>query len=298
MIMKKGKAKTATMKKAKPDITSVFKHLPQRTFTRSQIEAILSEYRDDWRLPESITVYQFIRFMLDETDLDVVKFEFPSRTIVRYPWGEVSIYDLVLSLRPDSYFSHYTAMYLNDLTEQVPRTIYSNFEQSPKPRSDATLEQSRIAAAFRRKPRVSNNRASYNDFDICLVNGKFTKKLGVIDIEGPEGELISVTNVERTLIDITVRPFYAGGVFEVLKAYKLAKGQVSVNKLAAMLKKIDYLYPYHQAIGFYLERSGVYKDSLLRLLEKLGTDYDFYLTYQMKDTDYSRRWRLHFPKGL
>ena len=34
---------------------------------------------------------------------------------------------------------------------------------------------------------------------------------------------IRLTNIERTLIDIAVRPVYSGGVFEVLKAYRLAK---------------------------------------------------------------------------
>ena len=108
--MKKGKTVTARMQKAKPDIVSVFEGLPQTTFSRNQIETILSEHRDEWKLSESITIYQFIQFMLDETELDVVKFSFPSRTIIRYHFGNVSIYELAQSLKPDSYFTHYTAM--------------------------------------------------------------------------------------------------------------------------------------------------------------------------------------------
>ena len=49
-----------------------------------------------------------------------------------------------------------------------------------------------------------------------------TNALGVIEIQGSEDETLKVTGIERTLIDIAVRPVYAGGVFEVLKAYKLA----------------------------------------------------------------------------
>ena len=125
-----------------------------------------------------------------------------------------------------------------------------------------------------------------------------TGGLGIIRSEGPEGEKLRVTNVERTLIDITVRPFYAGGVFEVLKAFKLAKDQVSINKLAATLKKIGYVYPYHQAIGFYLERSGVYKESSIDIFRRMDKNYDFYLTYQIRDKEYSKDWRLFYPKGL
>jgi predicted transcriptional regulator of viral defense system len=117
-------------------------------------------------------------------------------------------------------------------------------------------------------------------------------------MDSPEGGRIRVTDVERTLIDVTVRPVYAGGPFEVLKAYKVARPKVSVNKLAATLKKLDYIYPYHQAIGFYLERAGVYTESSIALLRKFDFKYDFYLTHQIKEKAYSERWRLYFPKGL
>ena len=83
-----------------------------------------------------------------------------------------------------------------------------------------------------------------------------TNNLGVIFFKDREGGSIPTTNIERTLIDIAVRPVYSGGVFEVLKAYKMAKDKVSINKLAAYLKKIGYVYPYHQVVGFYLEKSG------------------------------------------
>jgi len=119
-----------------------------------------------------------------------------------------------------------------------------------------------------------------------------------VDGQTLEREKIIFTDIERTIIDITVRPFYAGGVFEVLKAYRLAKGKVSINKLSAMLKTINYIYPYHQAIGFYLERAGGYKDSVIRIFKKIDIKYDFYLTYQMREMSYSKEWRLYYPKGF
>ena len=286
------------MKMPKLDLIKHFEGLPAKIFTRAQIEEILSENREFWRLSNSTTVHSLINFMLAQTKLESVKFEFPNRNIMRYTWGKVPSYEIINSLKPDSYFTHYTAVYLYELTEQIPKTVYLNFEQSRKVNRDKKLEQSRIDAAFKRRVRVSNNIALYNDHKICILNGMYTGQLGVTEIEGPEGAQIRATNIERTLIDITVRPVYAGGVFEVLKAYRLAKGKVSVNKLAAMLKKLDYIYPYHQAIGFYLDKSGVYKESSIKLLRKFDMNYDFYLTYEMKDTSYSKKWRLYFPKGF
>jgi predicted transcriptional regulator of viral defense system len=131
-----------------------------------------------------------------------------------------------------------------------------------------------------------------------MLNGMYTGNLGVIKMPGPDGETLSITNMERTLIDITVRPEYAGGIYEVLKAYRLAKDKVSINRLVAILKEINYVYPYHQAVGFYLEKAGVYKQSQLDLVQRFKMKYDFYLMHKMKDYEYSQKWRLYYPKGF
>ena len=153
--------------------------------------------------------------------------------------------------------------------------------------------------AFRNPQRKSNAIAIFDDMRVVLLNGMYTENLGVIEFEETPGGVISVTDIERTLIDIVVRPVYSGGVSEVLKAYRVAKERgVSINKLCSRLKELNYIYPYHQAIGFYLEKAGVYSESQIRLLEKFEIKYDFYLAHQMKETEFSEKWRLFYPKGF
>ncbi len=103
-----------------------------------------------------------------------------------------------------------------------------------------------------------------------------------------------MTSLERTLIDIAVRPAYSGGVGEVEKAYERAKETVSVNKLNAMLKKLKFIYPYHQAIGFYMEKAG-YRDAQLNLMKAHPFEFDFYLNYVMQEREYAPTWRLYYP---
>ncbi len=111
------------------------------------------------------------------------------------------------------------------------------------------------------------------------------------------GGMLPVTKLERTLIDITVRPRYSGGIVHVLDAFRGAKGRARVPVIVATLKQLGYVYPYHQAVGFLLERAG-FEPGKLEPLRALGLEFDFYLVHGMKDRDYDKNWRLFFPKGL
>ena len=67
--------------------------------------------------------------------------------------------------------------------------------------------------------------------------------------------------------------------------------------MIAMLKKLDYVYPYHQAAGFYMQLAG-YDPSRYERLKKLGLKNDFYLAHDIRDRAYSDEWRLFYPKGF
>jgi len=283
---------------AKKDIIALFEDYAKNIFSYDDISKILDENRRFWRLPVNLTANAFIGLLTDHTKLKRYEINFPREKILRFAWGEISAFSLALNLKKNSYFTHYTALFWHNLTDQIPKTIYVNYEQSKKNAKDAELAQDRIDRAFSNRPRISSNIAAFGDHKICLLNGKFTNRTGVTEIITPENDKIMVTEIERTLIDVVVRPAYSGGIHEVLNAYKKAAGRVSINKLSAMLRKLNYIYPYHQAIGFYLQRAGVYREAQIRLLKKFDFEFDFYITHQMKETEYSKEWRLYYPKGF
>jgi hypothetical protein len=183
------------------------------------------------------------------------------------------------------------------MTSKRPDQIYLNYPQERKTAGDSALDQNRIDLAFRGPVRVSKNSAAFRRNQILLLNSMGHKDLGIIEMAGPENTKIRITDVERTLIDIVVRPVYSGGLTNVLAAYRKARGKASISRLAKMLKALNFSYPYHQSIGFCLERSE-YKDAEIAFLRQFPIRFDFYLDYQMAETDYSNDWRLHFPKSL
>ena len=203
---------------------------------------------------------------------------------------------MALSLRPRSYLSHGTAVFLHALNEQLPKTIYANQEQSAKP-SSGRLSQERLTLAFTHRQRTSSYVYAMESFRVVLLSGKQTGDLGVMTLKGPQGEEVRGTGIARTLIDIVVRPAYAGGIVQVLEAYRGAKGRVEAGEIVRTLRKLDYVYPYHQSVGFLMERAG-YAPQECAKLRRLGTNYDFYLIHGMKKPKHDPKWRLFFPEGI
>lgn len=282
---------------ALPDIKSIFDENGSKTYSRLDIGKIISKHRAGWRLAQSMSLTKFIDEMLESTKLQLTVIECREKTSTRYTWGDASALSISLSLYKKSYLSHGTAIFLHGLTDQLPKTIYVNREQSPKPSPSGSLSQESIDRAFSNKPRTSNYKCTFNDSVCLLLSGKNTNQLEVINVEDSNGFYLSVTSLERTLIDIAVRPIYSGGIFNVAEAYKSAINQLSLNVLIATLKKLNYKYPYHQAIGFYLSRAGM-EESKLERLKELGIKHKFYLDYLLVNPEFDTKWSIFYPKGL
>ena len=281
---------------ARSDIESALDSLPSRVLTTEIVTSLLNQQRENWRLG-NIPSQSFLRLLEEHSHLQTVKLSFPTRPITRLIWRKTSEYEIAQSLNEKGYFSHYSAIYFNGLTEQVPKIFYFNIEQAVRP-GGGTLVQESIDRVFRGKCRQSSRIASLGARSMCVLNGGNTDNLGVFSRKLAQAETeIRVTDTERTLIDAAVRPAYSGGVHQVLTAFKNAAKSVSVNRLVSYLLKINYTYPYHQVIGFYMERAG-FRSAQIDLLNEFKIEFNFYLDYGLKNPDFNSRWRLFVPKGF
>ena len=269
--------------------------MPRRILRRSDISDQLREHRSEWDA-WNITVDEALEILLEQKVL--VKEEFTSkkyRSIVRYVKGHHSALELGLSLQRDSFLSHRTALEVHGI-DASSDTVYVNREQSPKDPPEE-ITQAGINRAFRNKQRRSKYIFGHVATKYVLLTGKHTGRAGVKKMKAPSGEMVDVTDIERTLIDIVVRPAYAGTIELVADVYIKFATNVDVSHMIQLLKRLDHAYPYHQSIGFLLERAG-YSDAGCVKLEALGKKFDFYLDYGMKHPKYNTRWRLHYPASL
>lgn len=270
-----------------------------KSFTENKFREIFSKNRYKWNVPSNkyskqVLVYLTNRKVLSENIFSDVSNE--NKLI--YSWKTQDEFTIISGLKSDSYFTHYSALYLHQLSLQIPKTVYLNFEHKSVMSSNGDgnfLTQESIDNAFKGSQRKSSLSYSYLEKKIILTNGKHTNKLGVIKRINSE-QCFEYTDIERTLLDISVRPVYAGGVFEVLEAYKLAKGKVNVTKMADYLSQLNFIYPYHQVVGFYIEKAG-YNENDIEFFKK-EMKFNFYLTYDIRNKEFSEKWKLYYPKGL
>jgi hypothetical protein len=288
------------MKVAKAPIHRYFEHSPQKVFRQADLHQLFEQHRVAWRL-SAVGLKDFMRLLPAYSKFRRLDIPFPGRMQTCYVWGDSQLLASLLALDPKGYLSHQTALELHQLVADRSETVYLNVEQTHRPRDDQmVLEQSRIDAAFKRAPRVSNSVVAFQGGRVCLLSGMHTGMLGVVSAPFPHvapEQLLRVTGLERTLIDIAVRPAYSGGPDQILRAYTAAKPRTSIPTLMAMLAKLNYVYPYHQAIGFCLERAG-HDQAALAPLRGLPMEHDFYLAHRMGTTAYIPRWRLHVPADL
>jgi hypothetical protein len=290
--------RTSRLQIARADILKAFEAAPRRVFGAEDIGEMLEQNRAFWRLSSRTGLRKFIEFLLEKSDLrkkEIVPVNHDIPAIYRYVWKEASPFEVALSLKKDAYLCHGTAVAIHGLNDQIPNRLYLNKEQSPKSGSGG-LTQAGIDRAFANQQRETRLVYRFDETEVAIVWGKNTGNLEVIGMNYG-GANLRVTSVERTLIDIAVRPAYAGGPLQVLAAYRGAMEKVSVGVLIATLRKLEYIYPFHQAIGFYMERAG-YPESKYKRLKEPGLKFDFYLSYGVKDPEYVPNWRIYIPRGL
>lgn len=281
-------------------ITGFFDSLGKRVFLRSELVRLIYKNREQWAIVQDASPDDVIDDFVESLPLRyfVLKSDNYTHEFQRYGWRTPDPLEVAASIRaPKSYLCHSSALFMHKLVDHFPHELCVNYEQSDKPKPSGGLTQESLHRAFRAKQRESAFTFRYVECHIVVLSGKHTGGLGVGEMPLATGAKVRVTTLERTLIDATVRPGYAGGVASVLEAYRRAHRQVSVPKLVDTLKELDYVYPFHQAIGFYMERAG-FAAKQLALLKAQGTNWDFYVAHSIRNPVFNREWRIHHPKDL
>jgi predicted transcriptional regulator of viral defense system len=281
-----------------PQIKAEIEKLPERIYNLEEIQNLLEQLRTKHLVANMTAFHEFAEVLKRERLLkEILLSETPY--IIRYVKGEVNILALAVSISSNTHISHYTALVLHKLIQAKELDpIYLTREQSAKKivNSRDDLDQEVVDKVFLREQRVSQITYEWKGYRIILLKGKNSDQLGTIPFRYLK-EKVLVTDIERSLIDCTVRPQYAGGIKNVIEAFSASKNKIVAEKLFHYLTELDFIYPYHQSIGFLLEYTN-YPEETINLFKQLPRKINFYLDYALNRKVLNTTWNVYIPEEL
>ncbi|HUC81008.1 MAG TPA: hypothetical protein VMR70_08835 [Flavisolibacter sp.] len=266
--------------------------LPVAVHTPGTLGNIIADFARAINDPLEDEPAAYLQFLIKQGSLEAIYLDTPSGTLERYLIGIPSLAEIALSLKDNSYLSHASAAFIHGLINEEPPIVYVSKEGYPRQKETIVLAQEAIDTAFAKPQRRSGTEITWQGHQFLLLTGQYSEGEGVEQ----KGKL-RLTDLERTLLDITVRPQYGRGANTVLQAYREGKGRIDVQRLRQLLEHLNYHYPYHQAIGFYLTRAG-YSSKELKCFRSMKKRHRFYLDYQMNAPLYDETWQVYYPQDL
>lgn len=287
----------SSIKVAEPTIQKYFDQNHRKVYNTPDLRNVIEVNRKKWRLPKTVSAQkiteQFVKYGIVNS-LELTHTKKAAKILFQVKDSQIDPLEMGINIQQGLYYTHYTAMSLHELTNQIPKSYYLNCERS-NPTERLKVSQEIIDQNFSHKVRKSSNIYTYLGLQYILQQGVYTNKLGVIYM-GTHTPIL-VTDLERTLIDISVRPGYSGGVMEVLEAFRIAKNTLKTDVFIRYLSELNFSYPYHQAIGFYMSHAE-YGDEVINHLKSYGLTKKFYLTHNIKQPQFSEEWNLVYPLGF
>ncbi|MGA2742968.1 MAG: hypothetical protein ABSG65_36715 [Bryobacteraceae bacterium] len=145
-------------------------------------------------------------------------------------------FEIAMALVHPAAISHWSAMHHHNLTEQIPRRVFVSTTQGSAPRVASTTCQ--------------------------FVQVKPEHFFGAEQIWIGEAR-VSITDLERTLVDGLWMPRYCGDFAEVLHAFEVAAAHLDLDKIVGYALRLGGTIA--KRLGWVLEQQGIGLDRLLPL---------------------------------
>jgi hypothetical protein len=271
---------------------SVLYNLPS-VFSKQQLIDEIISLKEKKVVPKGTNTDELINLLVINKLLEKIELRGITEKPVRFASGTYTSIELAFSLLSRSWISHHSALDTHELVSKCSNKIFVTQEQSQKVSTKSILKQEDVDNAFKKEQRSLNQIFKFKNQEYYLLKGKYSNRLGVIEMSYKNKDVF-VTDIERTLIDCVVRPAYSGEVKTIIEAFSSARGKVDVAKMFNYLNQLNYIYPYHQSIGFFLEYTG-YSAKDWSLFDRLPKSINFYLDYNNTNKYLNRRWLVYIP---
>ncbi|MCP4134737.1 MAG: hypothetical protein GY754_27430 [bacterium] len=216
--------------------------------------------------------------------------------------GSPNAFDIALSLKKKSFLTGYLVFAFLGWTEYIPTIIHVNWKRNLFKKTNSPIVNDVLQKVAFKPKKASRLRFKYNDYEIMILNGQVIKKYKQqhFRLLSEIAELPDYTETyveERLIIESLINYHYFGGADIVWDAGIDQFLNLDLDLMYKIYKELDLIYPYANAIGYWMEKAGV-SQKYLRKWEKM-IDYNMQFHMFMGDGErrvWNKKWNLYVSK--
>lgn len=256
-------------------------------FNRNQLYKLVNDLKLDNLIPQTISFTKIYDFFV-ELGLKTYVLLINDSTIERYSMhDDIKSYQFAISIKPKSFFSMTTSLFLQGYIEPN-NFIFVSYELLPKHIEHEELTQTAIDEAYKKPYRITHNYGQFEKDNIVLLSPKNTNQYGVIEFNG-----YKMSSINRCFVEMTVNVQYFKSSLHIIEIFKPLKNVLNINQILLIIEKFDFIYPYYQLFGYFLEQIGFIKNELSFFKQKVGK-LKFYTDKQQETYFYNKYWQVYF----
>ncbi|MCG3680045.1 hypothetical protein [Aliarcobacter butzleri] len=261
----------------------------KRFFSINDITSILDELKEKNLVSNSLTQNDFYLKLLND---GLVAHTITIRDIekIRYTLNkEFNIYDFVYSLEKNGFFSMFTSLNIQGLTNFRDNFIFISKERRKRVNFNSKdITQEAIDKAFTNKPRRTKAHDTIYNYNVVILESNNTQEIGIIKYKD-----YKISSINRAFVEIISNIQYSKTPDDVIYEFKNLKDKLDINEIFNIIEKFDFVYPYYQLAGYYLEKIGYLKEELSKFVNK-KTDLIFYTIKNKEKYTLDEYWGIKY----
>ena len=257
--------------------------------SQEQLKEILEQLKDKSLVSSSLSYNSFLLKLIDK-GLIQKSITIRGHIKTRYTFSQdFNIYDFCNSLEKNSFFSMSTALNIQGLSDFREEYIFVSKERSTKiEQGNVTLTQENIDNAFSKKPRRTNAYDKIDNHVVVLLEANKTDTFEVIEYNG-----YRVSSVNRAFVEMITNVQYLQSSETIIEVFTKIKEKLNLDTIYTIIEKFDFIYPYFQLAGFYLEQIGFLKTELVKFYDK-KSKLNFYTQKNKNHYEFDEYWKVYY----
>jgi len=272
------------------NIDKILELIKSRTYTSMQINTLRNELKEKGYISQSMTHEQFVK-RLNEYQVKKIDISINDGYLSVFTYDkEVSESKMLLGCKKNSFFSMSTALNLQGLSNYRKNFIFISKELSAKHTDEQRkpLLQDSIGLAFKKDYRRTQMVGKYQEKHVVFLSPKNTGNFEVLTSD----DGLRMSSINRSLVEMIVNVQYFINSLNIINTFIPIKNELDVDIVFDIVKKFDFIYPYYQCVGFFLEQIGFSKKELLKFKNEIG-ELNFYTDKNVEEYEYDTYWKMY-----